>query len=94
MGDFLSFFTPLILISIPYIVIPAQAEEISARNLLKCRVVATFPLGNRTGVEVQCGDERLVAEVAEQAAEELDIREGAELYAAVKASAFRERGGP
>lgn len=75
------------------ILFKTHPEAISARNLLKCRVVATFPLGNRTGVEVQCGDGRLVAEVAEQAAEELDIREGAELYAAIKASAFRERGG-
>ncbi len=75
------------------ILFKTHPEAISARNLLKCRVAATFPLGNRTGVELRCGDERLVAEVAEQATEELDIREGVELYAAIKGSAFRERGG-
>jgi molybdate transport system ATP-binding protein len=67
-------------------------EAISARNLLKCRVAAAFEVGNRTGLELECGGERLVAEVARQAADELGIREGGEVYAAVKASAFRKLG--
>ncbi|MFZ3209563.1 MAG: hypothetical protein WA140_12155 [Geobacteraceae bacterium] len=41
---------------------------------------------------MQCGNERLVAEVVTQAAEELGICKGGELYAAIKASAFREMG--
>jgi molybdate transport system ATP-binding protein len=64
-------------------------EAISARNLLPCIVVSTFPAGNRIGVELACGDQRLVSEVTEQAVKELEIREGVDLYLAVKASAFR-----
>ena len=65
-------------------------EAISARNLLKCRVAGLFEAGNRTGVELDCGGERLIAEVARQALQELEIREGGEIFAAIKASAFRE----
>jgi molybdate transport system ATP-binding protein len=67
-------------------------EAISARNLLHCRVVGLFEAGNRTGVELDCGGERLVGEVARLAAQELEIREGGEVFAAIKASAFRELG--
>ena len=67
-------------------------EAISARNLLQCRVAAAFEVGNRTGLELECGGERLVAEVARQAADELGIREGGEVFAAIKASAFRKLG--
>lgn len=65
-------------------------EAISARNLLKCTVVGTFVSGNRVGVELECGGERLIAEVVSQAAHELGIRAGSEVYAAIKASAFRK----
>jgi molybdate transport system ATP-binding protein len=68
-------------------------EAISARNLLACRVSATFRSGNRTGVELECGNDRLVAEVVTPAATELEIGPGSVVYAAIKASAFRERGG-
>ena len=64
-------------------------EAISARNLLRCVVTSTFPAGSRIGVELACGGERLVAEVVQPAARELGIENGCELYAAVKASAFR-----
>lgn len=64
-------------------------EAISARNLLKCIVVSTFESGHRVGVELACGEGRLVAEVVTQAANELGIVVGCELYAAIKASAFR-----
>ncbi len=64
-------------------------EAISARNLLSCKVLNTFFSGNRVGVELECGGERLMAEVVEQAARELEITVGCELYAAIKASAFR-----
>jgi molybdate transport system ATP-binding protein len=67
-------------------------EAISSRNLLKCSVAGLFEAGNRIGVELDCGGERLIAEVARQAAEELGIAEGRELFAAIKASAFRELG--
>lgn len=64
-------------------------EAISARNLLGCRVVRTFEIDGRVGVELDCGGERLVAQVMRGAAEELGIRSGAEVFAAVKSSAFR-----
>jgi molybdate transport system ATP-binding protein len=67
-------------------------EAISSRNLLHCRVAGMFEAGNRIGVELDCGGERLIGEVAHQAARELEIRDGGELFAAVKASAFRELG--
>jgi len=71
----------------------SHPEAISARNLLKCRVTGTFEAGNRIGVDLECnGEGRLVAEVGRQAASELGIRVGAEVYAAIKAAAFRKIG--
>lgn len=67
-------------------------EVISARNLLQCTVVSTFNSGNKVGVELASGEGRLVAEVVNQAADELKIGVGSELFAAIKASAFRKRG--
>jgi molybdate transport system ATP-binding protein len=67
-------------------------EAISARNLLACRVVSTFVSGNRIGVELACGGDRLVAEVVEPAVRELGIEKGSELFAVVKAVAFRRLG--
>ena len=67
-------------------------EAISARNLLRCRVAGLFEAGNRTGVELDCGGERLIAEVARETAEELGIEKGKDIFAAIKASAFRELG--
>jgi len=71
----------------------SHPEAVSARNLLKCRVVGTFDAGNRVGVDLECnGDGHLVAEVVPQAAEELGIKAGVEVYAAIKATAFRKLG--
>lgn len=67
-------------------------EAISARNLLQCSVVSIFESGNRVGVELANGDGRLVAEVVNQAADELEIGVGSNLFAAIKASAFRRLG--
>jgi len=67
-------------------------EAISARNLLRGTVVRTFVSGNRIGVELIYGDQRLVAEVTSQAAKELEISGGTELYLAIKSSAFRRLG--
>jgi molybdate transport system ATP-binding protein len=68
----------------------SHPEAIGARNLLKCRVRGVFEAGNRMGVDLECnGDGRLVAEVVREAVDELGIKEGAEVYAAIKATAFR-----
>ena len=67
-------------------------EAISARNLIACTVANTFVSGNRIGVELACGDQLMVAEVVESAAEELGIRSGSELFAVIKAVAFRRLG--
>jgi molybdate transport system ATP-binding protein len=67
-------------------------EAVSARNLIACRVVNTFQAGNRIAVELASGCERLIAEVVGAAASELGITEGAELFAVIKAVAFRRMG--
>lgn len=63
-------------------------EASSARNLLSCTVVGTFGVGNRLGVELDCAGERLVCQIVPEAAEELDIRNGKTVVAAIKATAF------
>ncbi len=65
-------------------------EAISARNLLDCRVIRLHEFDGRIGIELACGGERFIAEVMQETATELDIRPGTVLYAAIKASAFRE----
>jgi molybdate transport system ATP-binding protein len=70
----------------------SHPEAISARNLLRCEVVGTFEAGNRIGIDLDCGGGRLVAEVVRQAADELGIKAGVEVYAAIKATAFRKLG--
>ncbi len=63
---------------------------VSARNLLPCRVERLHDLGSRAGIELSCGKERLIAEVMRETARELEILPGISIYAAIKASAFRE----
>ncbi|MEN6318838.1 MAG: molybdenum ABC transporter ATP-binding protein [Syntrophaceae bacterium] len=67
-------------------------EAISARNLLKCRVAHIFVTGSRLGVELECGGERLIAAITSHAAEDLGIIKDIEIYAAIKATAFRRLG--
>lgn len=67
-------------------------EAISARNLLKGTVVDIFDTGTRIGVELKCGDGRLIAEIVKEAANELELAKGVEIYAAIKAVAFRRLG--
>lgn len=64
-------------------------ESISARNLLQGTVRNLFDLDQRIGVELDCHGQSLVATVVQQAADELDITPGRELFAAIKADAFR-----
>lgn len=69
-------------------------EAISARNLLKCNVTSTFASGAKIGVELQCGEGKLVAEIVPDAARELAIEAGCTVFAACKASAFRRLAAP
>jgi len=64
-------------------------EAISARNLLECRVASLFESGSKVGVELECGNGKLVAEIVSEAARELGIEKGSIVHAAFKASAFR-----
>lgn len=64
-------------------------EASSARNLLPCRVISVFGSGNRIAVELDCQGGRLISQVVPEAVRELYIKKGADLVAAVKASAFR-----
>ena len=74
------------------ILFKGRPEAISARNLLMCTVVDVFETGGRMGVDLDCGGSRLVAEVVRQAVDELGIKTGSEVYAAIKATAFRKLG--
>ena len=65
-------------------------EAISARNLLKCCVSEMFEAGSRIGVVLAGGGEKLVAVIVKESVNELEIKEGAEVFAAVKATAFRQ----
>jgi molybdate transport system ATP-binding protein len=64
-------------------------EAISARNLLQCSVGSMFSSGRKIGVELDCAGNTLIAEVVQDAVNELSITPGSTIYAAVKASAFR-----
>lgn len=67
-------------------------EAISARNLLRCTVTGVFEAGRKAGIELACCGDRLVAEVAGEAAREMELTVGSEVFVAVKASAFRRLG--
>lgn len=64
-------------------------ESVSARNLLRCQVSGIFEMDNRVGLELDAGGESLVAQVVKKALVELDIRMGSEVFACIKADAFR-----
>jgi len=64
-------------------------EAISARNLMHCSVRSLFSSGRKIGVELDCAGNSLIAEVVQDAVDELGITTGSTIYAAVKASAFR-----
>ena len=67
-------------------------EATSARNLLPCTVRKIFTAGNRVRVELQCGSRQLIAQIVPEAMRELELVEGGEVVAAIKASAFRRLG--
>ena len=64
-------------------------EATSARNLLECTVRSLFSSGRKIGVELDCAGNTLIAEVVQDAVNELHITPGCTIYAAAKASAFR-----
>ncbi|MDR2018403.1 MAG: molybdenum ABC transporter ATP-binding protein [Syntrophobacterales bacterium] len=78
--------------SMEIILFRRHPEAISARNLLNCRVTNVFDAGYRLGIELECGGERLIAEIVRQAAEDLGITKGNEIFAAIKATAFKRLG--
>lgn len=66
-----------------------RPEATSARNMLSCRVNGVFGSGNRIGVELASRGGRLISQIVPESLRELDIREGVEVVAVIKASAFR-----
>ncbi len=64
-------------------------EAISARNLLQCTVRTLFQSGRKIGIELDSAGNTLIAEVVQDAVNELGITSGSTIYAAIKASAFR-----
>jgi len=66
-------------------------KAISARNLLHCRVLRLFDYQGQVGVELDCGGGKvLVSQIVAQAAHELDLQVGMNVFALFKASAFRK----
>jgi molybdate transport system ATP-binding protein len=74
------------------ILMKQHPEFISARNLIKARVSSIFEVGHKVGIELAVGDEKIVATVVKEAANELAVETGSELFAVFKASAFRMLG--
>ena len=64
-------------------------QATSARNMLSCTVRGTYQTDWLVGVELDCRGHTLVAEIVPQSIEELGIREGSEVVAVIKASAFK-----
>ncbi len=64
-------------------------EATSARNLLQCTVKDVYSMGNRVRVELLAGDNEFVAQIVPQSVEELCIKPGSTVVAAIKASAFK-----
>ncbi len=64
-------------------------EATSARNLLPCTVRKIFTVGNRVRVELQCGSQQLIVQIVPESMRELELVEGKEVVAVIKASAFR-----
>jgi molybdate transport system ATP-binding protein len=65
-------------------------EASSARNLLHGTVTDIFMVGNRVGVEFACGGEKLISQIVPESVDELGLKKGEPVVAAVKASAFRK----
>jgi molybdate transport system ATP-binding protein len=64
-------------------------EMASGRNVLQCRVGNLFVAGRETGIEMECGGDRLIAEISSEGARELDLEEGMTVYAVISPSALR-----
>jgi molybdate transport system ATP-binding protein len=65
-------------------------EASSARNLLHGTVTDLFTVGNLVGVEIACGGEKLISQIVPESVDELGLKKGEPVIAAVKASAFRK----
>ena len=64
-------------------------EATSARNMLPCTVGKIFTVGNRVRVELHCGAQQLIVQIVPESLRELELAEGKEVVAVIKASAFR-----
>lgn len=64
-------------------------EASSARNLMSCTVSDIFAVGNRVGVELSCSGQTLICQIVPDSVDELAIKKGETVIAAIKASSFR-----
>ncbi len=62
---------------------------LSARNLLTATITDIIGQGGMVSVKLNCGGEKLVVQVVREAALELGMEVGMQVYAAIKASAFK-----
>ncbi len=76
-------------LSTDIILFKRHPEAISARNLLKCRVENIFQSGSRIGVKLDYNGKNIIAEIVKEAVDELNLRKDMEIYAALKAVAFK-----
>lgn len=65
-------------------------EATSARNALPCIVTNTYTTDWLVGVELLCGDKKLIAEIVPQSVIELGITKGVSMIALFKASAIQQ----
>lgn len=77
------------ILSTDIILFKRHPEAVSARNLLKCRVENIFQSGSRIGVKLDYNGKSIIAEIVKEAVEELNVRKDTEIYAAMKAVAFK-----
>ncbi len=76
-----------VLIRPEIIVFSSSSEAGSARNIFKCKVTRINTIGSSVRIEVACGFP-LLGVITTQAAEELGISIGKEIYASFKATAI------
>jgi molybdopterin-binding protein len=61
--------------------------KISARNMLKGKIIKVIPGAVNTEVDIELpGGTRIVSVITKSSAENMDLKEGKEVYAVIKAS--------
>lgn len=62
---------------------------LSARNLLSMQIAKMTPMGNSVAITLGQGEDTLISQVTREAAAELELQPGQQLFAGIKASVFQ-----